>query len=78
MGGTAAAGGGRQTFAAPLKVGDRVKILRSANMRRRIVELRSPLGPKGAQIYRVRVRQKPIPASIEIREDELEALPATP
>jgi hypothetical protein len=57
-------------------VGDRVKILHTADLRGRIVELRGPLGPGGAQIYRVRLRRKPTPAYIEVREDQLELLPA--
>jgi hypothetical protein len=40
------------------------------------VELRGPLGPNGAQIYRVRVPRKPKPAYIEVREDQLQAIPA--
>jgi hypothetical protein len=59
-----------------LKVGDRVKILRSSGLRGRIVELRGPLGPGGVQVYRVRVRRKPKPVYIELREDQLEAIPA--
>jgi hypothetical protein len=57
------------------KYGDRVRI-RHSEMRGRIVELRGPLGPGGAQIYRVRVRRKPTPAYIEVREDQLEVIPA--
>jgi hypothetical protein len=61
---------------AALKLGDRVKIHHSGGMRGRIVELRGPLGPGGAQIYRVRVRLKPTPKYIELREDQLQAVPA--
>ncbi len=43
-------------------------------MRGRIVELRGPLGPGGAQIYRIRVAFKPKPSYIEVREDQLELL----
>jgi hypothetical protein len=50
--------------------GDRVRILHT-KLRGPIVELRGPLGPGGAQIYRVRVRRKPRPAYIEVREDQL-------
>jgi hypothetical protein len=56
--------------AEPLKLGDRVAI-RNSDLRGRIVELRGPLGPDGAQIYRVRYRRKPNPAYIEVREDQL-------
>jgi hypothetical protein len=57
------------------KLGDRVKI-RLSSLRGRIVELRGPLGPHGAQIYRVRFRRKPSPAYIEVREDQLALIPA--
>ena len=56
------------------KLGDRVKI-RLSGLRGRIVELCGPLGPGGAQIYRVRYRGKPAPAYIEVREDQLVLLP---
>ncbi|AWM38673.1 hypothetical protein GobsT_31390 [Gemmata obscuriglobus] len=58
-------------------LGDRVKIRYSAGMKGRIVELRGPLGPGGAQIYRVRVGRKPNPAYVEVREDQLEVLTTT-
>jgi hypothetical protein len=61
--------------AALFKVGALVSIRHSGFRRGRIVELRGPLGPGGAQIYRVRVRRKPSPAYIEVREDQLEAIP---
>ena len=60
----------------PLKVGAFVKIRNSGYGRAQIVEFRGPLGPGGARIYRVRVRKKPHPAYIEVREDQLEELPA--
>lgn len=60
---------------APLKVGDWVKIRHSGYDRARIVEVRGPLGPGGAQIYRVRVRRKPRPVYIEVREDQLSLIP---
>lgn len=59
-----------------LKLGDLVKIRHSGWRRGRIVEMRGPLGPNGSQIYRVIVRRKPKPAYIELREDQLEAIPA--
>jgi hypothetical protein len=59
-----------------LKVGDLVKIRNSGYPRARIVELRGPLGPGGAEIYRVRVRRNPRPRYIEVLGDQLE--PATP
>jgi hypothetical protein len=62
--------------AVPFKLGDRVQIRQSGDLRGRIVELRGPLGPGGTQIYRVRVRRKPTPAYIEVREDQILLLPA--
>jgi hypothetical protein len=56
------------------KYGDRVRI-RYSKMRGPIVEVRGSFGPGGAQIYRVRVRRKP-PAYIDVREDQLELIPA--
>jgi hypothetical protein len=61
----------------PLKVGARVKILHSGFKPGKIVEFRGPLGPGSARIYRVKVRGKPYPAYIEVREDQLEVLPDT-
>ena len=55
----------------PLKTGDLVKIRHSGFERARIVELRGPLGPGGAQVYRVRVRAKPKPIYIEVLGDQL-------
>jgi hypothetical protein len=60
------------------KVGDRVQLLPSP-LQGRIVELRGPLGPGGAQIYRVRIHYKPKmrrPSYIEVREDQLQVIPA--
>jgi hypothetical protein len=62
--------------AEPLKVGDLVTIRHFPDQRGRIVELRGPLGPGGARIYRVRVRRKPKPIYIELREDQLVLIPA--
>lgn len=58
-------------------VGDRVKI-RNSNWRGPIVEFRGPLGPGGSFIYRVRTSRKPKPSYIEVREDQLIAIPAAP
>ena len=55
----------------PLPVGTQVKIRLSGFKVCKIVEYRGPLGPGGARIYRVRVRPKPNPAYIEVREDQL-------
>ena len=49
-----------------LKEGDRVRILHS-QWSGRIVEWRGPLGPGGAQIYRVRVRLSPKSIYLEVR-----------
>lgn len=58
-----------------LKLGDRVRVLYYPEMRGRIVELRGPLGPGGAQIYRVRFPRKPKSMFIELREDQLIPIP---
>jgi hypothetical protein len=60
----------------PLKVGTLVKIRNSGYGIAEIVEYRGPLGPRGARIYRVRVRSKPRPAYTEVREDQLEEVVA--
>ena len=58
------------------KLGDRVKIRQSGGLCGRIVEWRGPLGPEGEQIYRVILRRKPRPSYIEVREDQLQLVPA--
>jgi hypothetical protein len=58
------------------QLGDYVKILHLNFPRARVVELRGPLGPGGAQIYRVRVGGKRGPIYIELRGDQLELIPA--
>jgi hypothetical protein len=57
------------------KLGDRVKIRHSGSPPGQIIELRGPLAPGGVQVYRVRVRRKPSPVDIEVREDQLILLP---
>lgn len=57
-----------------LSVGTLVNIRHSGYGKSKIVEYRGPLGPHGAHIYRVRVRRKPTPAYIEVREDQLEVI----
>ena len=59
----------------PFNLGDRVKI-RHTDWRGRIVELRGPLGPGGAQVYGVRIARKPKSSYIEVREDQLIPIPA--
>jgi hypothetical protein len=61
---------------APFNLGDRVKIRHYAGNVGRIVELRGPLGPGGAFVYRVRVQRKPYVIDIEVLEDQLEIPPA--
>jgi hypothetical protein len=64
-------------FGDRFKVGDRVRIpAPGGGLTGRVVELRGPLGPNGAQIYRIRFRGKPNPAYVEVREDQLELMPA--
>ena len=55
-----------------LRVGDYVTIPHTTYPPGRIVESRGPLGPGGAQIYRVRIPEKRKPIYIELREDQLE------
>jgi hypothetical protein len=61
--------------AQPLKLGDWVKIRHSGFKRGRIVELWGALGPGGTQVYRVRVRGKPRPMDIDLREDQIVLVP---
>ena len=56
----------------PLKIGTIVKIRNSGFEPGPIVEFRGPIGPGGMRVYRIRVRKKPKPAYIEVREDQLE------
>jgi hypothetical protein len=58
-------------------LGDRVRIKDLAGQVGRIAELRGPLGPGGAPVYRVRVRRKPAVSYIELLGDQLEYLPMT-
>lgn len=57
-----------------LKIGDRVTIRHASGLSGRIVELRGPLGPGGAYVYRVQVRRKPTPSYVEVRADQLELI----
>jgi hypothetical protein len=65
-------------MAAPMpgtiKVGDRVKVHHS-NVIARVVELRGPLGPKGAQVYRIRWGGKRPFSYAEVLEEQLEVIP---
>jgi hypothetical protein len=62
-------------LAEPLKIGTIVRIRDSGYGLARIVEFRGPLGPKGARVYRLQVREKPRPAYIEVLEEQLEVEP---
>ena len=61
---------------ALLKLGDRVKSRLFGGLSGKVVELRGPSGRGAAQIYRVQVRSKPEPKYIELREDQLDLVPA--
>ena len=50
-------------------VGDEVEILYFGHGK--IVELRGPLGPNGAQVYRVRYRTWPRPGYMEVLGDQI-------
>ncbi len=62
--------------APPLKPGDLVKIPHSSFDRAEIVERHGPQAQDGVEIYRVRIGGKRKPLYIELREDQLELLPA--
>ena len=64
-----------QKTAPIFKLGDRVRVLHHPDLRGKIIELRGPLGPGGAQIYGVRFPRKPKPIYIELREDQLIPIP---
>jgi hypothetical protein len=59
----------------PFKVGDLVKIRHYGGQTARVVELWGPLGPGGAQVYRVSVEGKPEPVYIDLREDQIVLIP---
>jgi hypothetical protein len=60
-----------------LKLGDRVKIKNFAGKIGRIAELRGPIGPGGAPVYRVLVQRRPTVSYIELLGDQLEIVPTT-
>ena len=62
--------------APSLKVGDCVTLPNTTYPPGRIVEARGPLGPGGALIFRVRIRDKPKSIYIEVRDDQLHLLGA--
>ena len=57
-------------------LGDRVQIKNYAGPPGRIIELRGPLGPRGANIYRVAIPQKPGFILIEVRGNQLDRIVA--
>lgn len=59
----------------PLNIGTVVRVRNSGYGPARVVEFRGPLGPNGARVYRVLVRNKPQPAYIEVLEEQLEPEP---
>jgi hypothetical protein len=63
--------------ATSFNLGDHVRIKDLAGQVGRIAELRGPLSPGGAWVYRVRVRRKPTVSYIELLGDQLEYLPMT-
>jgi hypothetical protein len=66
----------KKKVAEPLKLGDWVKVRYTGFKRARVVELLGPLGPGGAQIYRVRISRKPLkPIYIDLLADHVELLP---
>ena len=51
---------------------DRVVIAHTAGMKGKVIELRGPLGPGGAAVYRVLLRRKPRIEYVEVLGDQLE------
>lgn len=64
---------GKQTWS----VGDRVRIRYHENMEGRIVELYGPLGPGGAQAYRIEFATEPEPTYAAVLEDQLIRVPSS-
>jgi hypothetical protein len=58
-----------------LKLGDYVRILHTEWPPGRIVRERGPLGPGGAQVYRVRIGVKPRPIYVELLAEQMELAP---
>ena len=63
-----------------IKLGDRVRIRSGPGLGLdlvgRVVEARGPLGPKGALVFRIRLRRRPRPAYVEVLGEQMEAVPA--
>jgi hypothetical protein len=66
----------KEQAAPAFKLGDYVRIRYSRFPPARVVELRGPLAPGGVQVYRVRIRETRPPTYIEVREDQMELVPA--
>ncbi len=58
------------------KLGDHVKVRYWPKIQAQVVEERGPLGPKGVLMFRIRVEEDPEPSFIDVREDQLEVIPA--
>lgn len=58
------------------QLGALVSIRNSGFRQAQIVELRGPLGPQGAFVYRVRAGNPSQPVYLEVVEDQLEPLAA--
>ena len=56
---------------APFQVGDWVSIKNSTFKRVRIAEYVGALGPKGARVYKIRLKKKPLDY-VEVMEEQLE------
>ena len=67
------------------KVGDRVRLKATPSpggLFGRVIDLRGPLGPKGAQVYGVRIRREPLAPGrkakrsyVEVLADQIELVP---
>jgi hypothetical protein len=57
-----------------LQIGTTVTIRNSGYGKARVVEYRGAIGPKGAKVYRLRVRKRPKPAYIEVLEDQIDPI----
>ena len=58
------------------KLGDHVKIRYWEHLKAQVIELRGPLGPKGTQVYRLRIEGDPEPTFTEVLEDQIEVVVA--
>lgn len=57
-------------------VGTRVVIKYLGGIVGKVVEIRGPLGPGGAMVYRVRSGRRPHRSEVELMEHQFEAIPA--